>query len=153
MRRRLPSPALVIGCIALFAALGGAGYAAVLTLSPVQAIKPTVYAAGRIGTNAAVEAGVGVKAGHPDLGSYTLTISGEPFRRASAPALMTVSPLTPPTGKATAPPPTLCNLISSQIQTTGIVTAGVRCYALSSGTWKPADAEFDFALSGPKSGS
>ena len=135
--------------LALFLALGGAGFAASMAVFPVQAVKPTVYFAGRV-TGAGVN-GQGLKVSHPSTGSYTLTITGEPFKRASAPANMTVSPFAV-LGKAQIPPPTVCDLTSSQIQTNGSVIAAVVCQAYGSGGWKPADTEFNFALSGPKSG-
>ena len=146
---RRPSPALVVAMVALFVALGGAGFAAAMAVFPVQAVKPTVYFAGRV-TGPGVN-GQGLKVTHVNTGSYTLTITGEPFKRASAPANMTVSPFVAP-GKAEIPPPTVCNLTSSQIQTNGSVIAGVLCQSYSSTGWKPSDTEFNFALSGPKSG-
>jgi hypothetical protein len=137
--------------VALFAALGGVGFAAAMTVFPVQAVKPTVYYSGRVlPATGAGPNGQGLKVTHVETGVYTLTISGEPFKRALAPANMTLSPIVVQ-GKAQAPPPTVCNLTSSQIQANGSVTAGVVCQAYGPTGWKPTDTAFNFAVSGPKS--
>jgi hypothetical protein len=144
---RRPSPALIVGMVALFFALGGAGFAAALTLSPVQAVKPTVYFSGR--STGAGPNGQGLKVSNPSTGNYTLTITGQPFKRASAPANMTVTPFAA-LSKGEIPPPTVCDLTSSQIQANGSVIAGVVCQAYDAGGWKPVNTAFNIAVSGPK---
>jgi hypothetical protein len=133
--------------VALFAALGGAGFAAALSVFPVQAVKPTVYFAGR--NTGAGPNGQGLRVTHVSAGVYTLTISGEPFKRALAPANMTLTPIVAQ-GKVQVPAPTVCDLTSSQIQANGSVTAGVVCQAFGATGWQPTDTAFNIAVSGPK---
>jgi hypothetical protein len=147
---RRPSPALVIACVALFVALGGAGFAA--SRFVVQAVRPTMFFHGRVGANGSVVVGPGLKASRVSAGVYTLTITGDPFRagRISPGDITVVAYVVDNSAGAKAFAPPVCNPASSQIQTDGSATAKVECFTLDPAAgWQPTDAAFSFAFSGP----
>jgi hypothetical protein len=148
MRRRLPSPALVIACVALFVALAGAGFAASLAL--VRAPEPVTLVSGGVGTNGKAT-GVGVTGGRKSQGVYVITIRGDMFSTAASArhlrdkveAVLFTKP-----GERTTPPQ--CTVASEAIMSNGGAKSEIDCFKYDPATgWHPADAAFDFLMDGP----
>jgi hypothetical protein len=151
MRRRLPSPALVIGSIALFAALGGAGFAASVAL--VKAPKPVTLVSGSMSANGKLLGGLS-HGTERSPGVYTLTINGTPFaankvfplpRLSVTPHMITI------TGSGfDRTVPATCEIANETIAKDGSATAEVDCFTYDPAAgWTPASAAFDFQLLGP----
>jgi hypothetical protein len=144
-RRRLPSPALVLASIALFVALGGAGFAASVAL--VKSAQPTMLVSGGVGTDGKAT-GAGVSGGRASEGVVVITIRGDMFARPTA---------TPKRLRATITPlysvqrgARMCGIGSEKIASNGGATAEVDCFEFVPGTgWQPADTAFDFQIVGP----
>ena len=152
MRRRLPSPALVIASIALFLAVGGAGYAASVAL--VKAPKPTTLISGSVLANGKLIGGL-AHGTERSTGVYTLTINGNPFaannklfvqpRLSVTPQVITISG----SGFEQKVAPT-CAVASEKFAPAGSATAEVDCFTYDPATgWVPSDAAFDFQMAGP----
>ena len=153
MRRRLPSPALVLASIALFLALGGAGFAASLAL--VRAPQPVMLVSGGVGTDGTAT-GPGVSGGRVSEGVFVITIRGDmfaPTNNARTKHLRaTVTPqFVDGTGTSARfdGPPT-CGVKSENIASNGGATVEVDCLTFDPATgWQPADAAFDLQMVGP----
>jgi hypothetical protein len=151
MRRRLPTPALIIASIALFAALSGAGFAAARTL--VAAPKASTLVYGRMSANGKL-VGSWSRGTEKSTGVYTLTINGNTFapNKAFAPGQVVVSPQVitiSGSGFAQKVPPT-CAVATETIASNGSERAEVDCFRYDAATgWVPADAGFDFQVVGP----
>jgi hypothetical protein len=152
MRRRLPSPALVIASIALFVALGGAGFAASLAL--VKAPQRTTLISGSMSANGKLIGGLS-HGTERSTGVYTLTINGNTFalhnksfpqpRLSVTPQVITISG----SGFDQKVPAT-CEIASETIAQNGSATAEVDCFTYDPASgWHPADAAFDFQMVGP----
>jgi len=151
MRRRLPSPALVIASLALFVALAGAGVAASLAL--VRSPKPVMLVSGSMSANGKLIGGL-AHGTEKSTGVYTLTINGDTFapnktfllpRMSVTPQVITISG----SGFEQKVPPT-CEVASETIAQNGSATAEVDCFTYDAASgWQPADAAFDFQMLGP----
>jgi hypothetical protein len=149
MRRRLPSPALVIASIALFLALGGAGFAASLAL--VKAPKPITLVSGSMSASGKLIGGLS-HGTEKSTGVYTLTIIGNTFglTKAFPQPRLNVTPTITVQGSGLAPSPPSCAVASETIAANGGATAEVDCFRYDPATgWKPAEAGFDFQMVGP----
>ena len=151
MRRRLPSPALIIASIALFVALGGAGFAASFAL--VKAPQPTKLISGNMSASGKLIGGL-AHGTERSPGVYTLTISGSQFalHNTSFPQpRLSVTPTLTISGKngAATNPPT-CTVVSEAIGANGGATAEVDCFTYNPAAgWVPTSAGFDFQMLGP----
>ena len=151
MRRRLPSPALVIASIALFVALGGAGFAASVAL--VKSPKPIALVPGNVSADGKVT-GAHLRGARVSEGVYTLTIIGDTFARNRT--VMPIQSLVSPHAYTivvsnTVIDPT-CDTSGGSIGANGSAKVEVRCFAFDPATgWKPTDAAFDVQISGPNS--
>ena len=121
MRRRLPSPALVIGMVALFVALGGAGFAA--SVAMVQAPQRTTLVSGNMSANGKLIGGLS-HGTERSTGVYTLTITGGTFAfddKSFPQPRLSVTPTLTIAGKAGAstPPPPSCAVASETIGSNG----------------------------------
>lgn len=151
MRRRLPSPALVIASVALFVALAGSGVAAALAL--VRAPKPVTLVSGSMSADGKLIGGLS-HGTERSTGVYTLTINGNTFapnksflqpRLSITPQVITISGA----GFEQKVPPT-CEVASETIAANGSATAEVDCFTYDPASgWQPADAGFDFQMVGP----
>ena len=152
MRRRLPSPALVIASIALFVALGGAGFAASLAL--VKAPQRTTLVSGSMSANGKLIGGLS-HGTERSTGVYTLTINGTPFRShdqiflqprlSVTPQVITISG----SGFDQKIVPS-CAVADEKFAANGSATAEVDCFTYDAKAgWQPADAAFDFQMAGP----
>jgi len=145
---RRPSPALVVASIALFVALGGAGFAASLALSPVRSPKPVVLVPGSVSANGKVT-GTRMTGGRASLGVYTITISGGTF--ASNKTFKQIESMVgvhaSSNGKVIDP---TCDTSGGTVGSNGSATVEVDCftYDLASGR-QPTDAAFDIQVIGP----
>jgi len=151
MRRRLPSPALVIASIALFLALGGAGFAASLALvkapGAVNFVPASVSAHGKV-------TGRWVTGARVSEGVYTLTIRGDTFAPNAAitpiqsivsPQVLTISGA----GFSRKVAPT-CETASKAIASNGAARVEVDCFTFDPASgWQPTDAAFDIQVIGP----
>jgi hypothetical protein len=151
MRRRLPSPALVIASIALFAALGGAGFAASLALAPVRSPKPLVFLPASVSANGKVT-GARVTGRRLSAGVYTLTITGNTFG-ANAKVAGVQSVVTPQVitiaGSNRVIDPT-CDTAGKSVASNGPTTLKVECFTFDPASgWQPTDAAFDVQIAGP----
>lgn len=153
MRRRLPSPALVIASIALFVALAGAGAAASLFL--VRSTKPVMLMSGSVGLSGTIS-GAGLSGGRVSEGVYVITIRGDSFAPARnfprVRATVTPEVITIIGGNgASAKLAPSCAVASRNIASNGGATAEVDCFKFdaASGDWVPTDAAFDLQLVGP----
>jgi hypothetical protein len=149
MRRRLPSPALVIASIALFVALGGAGFAASFVL--VKSPKPLVLLPGNVSADGKVT-GPHLSGARVRQGVYTLTIIGATFAPSSTVARIQslVSPhVITIVGSNKVIDPT-CDTSAGRVAANGSAKIEIDCYRFDPGTgWQPADAAFDVQVSGP----
>jgi hypothetical protein len=148
MRRRLPSPALVIACVALFVALAGAGFAAsyVLVKSPsaVTLVPGNVSASGKV-------TGSRLRGARVSEGVYTLTIIGRTF----SPSLTIrgmQSMVTPQvitivgSNKVLGPS---CDTSPPKFTSAGAAIVQVSCFTFDPALgWTPADAAFDVQFTG-----
>ena len=152
MRRRLPSPALVIASLALFLALGGAGFAAATAL--VKAPKPVTLVSGSMSANGKLLGGLS-HGTEKSTGVYTLTINGNTFapnnklflqpRLSISPQVITING----SGFEQKIAPT-CAVATETIAANGSATAEVDCFTYDAASgWVPADAAFDFQMLGP----
>ncbi len=148
MRRRLPTPALVIACIALFVALGGAGFAASFAL--VKAPQPTTLVSGSMSANGKLIGGLShgteISPGH-----YTFTLPANTFRvtRLFPQPRLSVTPTLTISGIGAAVSPPSCAVASEKLSANGGATAEVDCFTYDPATgWKPAEAGFDFQMIG-----
>ncbi len=153
MRRRLPSPALVIASIALFLALGGAGFAASLAL--VKAPQPTTLVSGSMSANGKLIGSLS-HGTERSTGVYTLTINGDTFahgRAAFPQPRLSVTPTLTISGKGAAPNPPTCSVVSEVIGANGGATAEVDCFTYEPAAgWMPTSVGFDFQMVGPSHG-
>ena len=150
MRRGLPSPALVIASVALFAALAGAGFAASVAL--VKSPRPVTLVSGSMSANGKLIGGLS-HGTERSTGVYTLTINGNPFaankffpqpRLSVTPQVITISG----SGFDQKVPAT-CEIASETMTPNGSATAEVDCFTYDPASgWKPADAAFDFQMLG-----
>src|SRR3954468_15331033 len=149
MRRRLPSPALVIASVALFLALGGAGFAASLAL--VHAPQRTTLISGSMSANGKLIGGLS-HGTEKSTGVYTLTINGNTFashnklflqpRLSVTPQVITISG----SGFEQKVAPT-CAVATETIASNGSATAEVDCFTYEPASgWKPAGAAFHFPM-------
>jgi hypothetical protein len=149
MRRRLPSPALVLASIALFAALGGAGYAAATAF--VRSAKPITLVTGSMSANGKLVGGL-MHGTERSTGVYTLTIIGDTFSpnlRFAAPHT-SVTPVITIFGKGAATNPPNCVVSSEAMDSSGGATAEVDCFTYDPAAgWVPADTAFDVQMVGP----
>jgi hypothetical protein len=152
MRRRLPTPALVIASIALFVALGGAGFAAATAL--VKAPQPVTLVSGSMSADGKLIGGLS-HGTEKSTGVYTLTINGNTFaphnkvflvpRLSVTPQVITISG----SGFDQKLPPT-CAVANETFAPNGSARAEVDCFTYNAATgWVPADAAFDFQVAGP----
>ncbi len=145
MRRRLPSPALVIASVALFVALAGAGFAASLAL--VRAPRPVTLVSGHMPADGKLIGGLS-HGTEKSTGVYTLTIRGDTFApakhlRGKVEAVL----FTSPGERAT---PAQCNVASEDLTSSGGATAEVDCFTFDPAAgWQPAETAFDFQMIGP----
>jgi hypothetical protein len=152
MRRRLPTPALVIACIALFVALGGAGFAA--SVAMVKAPQLTTLVSGSMSANGKLIGGLS-HGTERSAGVYTLTITGGTFafnNKSFPQPRLSVTPTLTIVGKAgAATPPPSCAVASEAIASNGRATAEVDCftYDAAAGGWVPTSTGFDFQMLGP----
>jgi hypothetical protein len=150
MRRRLPSPALVIASIALFAVLGGAGFAASVAL--VRAPKPVTLVSGVMSANGKLIGGLS-HGTERSTGVYTLTINGAtfaPFKPFPEPRLSVTPHMITISGSGfDQKVPATCEIASETIAKDGSATAEVDCFTYDPASgWKPASAAFDFQMLG-----
>jgi hypothetical protein len=153
MRRRLPSPALVIASAALFAALAGAGFAAsfayVRSAKPITLIPASVSADGKV-------TGARVTGQRVSQGVYTLTIHGATFaaNNAITPVQSMISPDVITIVGSNRTTPSSCEVASQTVPSNGSAQLEVDCFSLdsSTATWLPADAAFTVDISGPTAG-
>ena len=148
MRRRLPSPALVIASIALFVALGGAGFAASYALvkspSPLTVVPGNVSASGKV-------TGSHLRGARTSQGVYTLTIIGRTFSQSGT--VSAVQSLVTPqvitiVGSNKVLDPT-CDTSAPKFTSTGAAIVQVRCFTFDPAAgWAPTDAAFDVQFSG-----
>jgi hypothetical protein len=151
MRRRLPSPAVVIASLALFVALGGAGFAASLALAPVRSPNPLVLLPAGVSAAGKVT-GPRMTGGRVSEGVYTLTIRGDTFAasKISTPIHTAVSAYADGTGtSAKFATPSTCEVATKTIAPNGSARLEVDCFAFGSAGWKPADTAFDVQIAGP----
>jgi len=152
MRRRLPSPALVIASIALFVVLGGAGFAAATAF--VRAAKPTALVFGSMSADGKLVGGLS-HGTEISEGVYSITVRGDTFapngglslaRSAITPQVITITG----SGFDQKLPPT-CAIANEAVTPSGGATLAVDCftYDAASGSWQPASAAFDFQIVGP----
>jgi hypothetical protein len=149
MRRRLPSPALVIASVALFVALAGSGVAASLFL--VRAPKPVMLVPASVSADGKVT-GAGAHGQREGVGDYTITIRGDTFAPTATRLSVqsSVSPVITISGSGLRNSPPICNIASETLGSNGSATAHVLCYSLDNGvTWEPQDVSFDFQMVGP----
>ena len=151
---RRPSPALAVGMVALFVALGGAGVAASLAVSQVFSAKPLMLLPGSVSAAGKVT-GARMSGGRVSQGVYTLTILGNSFASSKTSVHATISPLVTGTADGTGtsaqfPGPPSCETASETIAQNGSATVQVDCFAYGSSGWKPTDAAFDVQIVGPK---
>jgi hypothetical protein len=154
MRRRLPSPAVVIASIALFVALAGAGVAA--STAFVRSIKPMSIVAGSVDIGGTIS-GAGLSGGERSAGVYVITVRGDTFApeasRAIWPHMHAVaSPTLTINGKGvTTIPPQACVVTSEDLASNGGGTVEVHCSAFdpATGSWEPTDMPFDLQVVGP----
>ena len=150
MRRRLPSPALVIASVALFVALAGAGAAASLFL--VRAPQPAMLVSGGVGPDGTVT-GPGLSGGRVSEGDYVITIRGDMFSPTSnlrtKHLRMVVEPTITIDGRGVPTISPQCGVASTDISSNGGGTAHVVCYSLDNSVWVEQDASFDLLLVGP----
>jgi hypothetical protein len=149
MRRRLPSPALVIASAALFVALAGAGAAAGLAL--VWSPRSNVVVSGSVTPDGKLIGGLS-HGTEKSTGVYTITVNGTPFAPSKAvphPLNIQLAVDINAKGVTTIPPPA-CAIASQDIDSNGGATAEVDCFAYDPASgWQPADAGFDFQMVGP----
>jgi hypothetical protein len=149
MRRRLPSPALVVASVALFVALGGAaGFAASLAL--VKSPQPVTLISGSVSADGKV-AGARLTGHRASAGVYTLTVSANAFhltdRTAAGHAWNNSKPVKSSTGTMI---PSTCDTAGEVIKPNGSATVEVDCFTYDGATgWVPTDAAFDFLMLGP----
>jgi hypothetical protein len=149
VRRRLPSPALVIASIALFLALTGAGVAASLAI--IHSPHPTTLVSASVSSDGNVT-GARITGGRESIGVYTLTIIGNTFapNKTFAPGQTTVSPLVIDDTAGAPRIPPACDVASKNIARNGSATADVDCFTYAASTgWVPTDAAFNFLMLGP----
>ncbi len=149
---RRPTPALVIACVALFAALGGIGFAASrATQYPLTSIRRLRTRVMKVPINGVVPKGSPITSKRVAVGVYALSTPAGSFAKTFAPGQTTVSPLVLE-GKSGAPTaPAICDLTSSQIESDGSAKVGVDCFAYGSTGWQPADTAFNVEIVGPGS--
>jgi hypothetical protein len=148
MRRRLPSPALVIASLALFLALAGAGVAAGLAL--VRAPKPVILVSGSMSANGKWFGGL-AHGSEKSTGVYTLTINGDTFApNSTARGVHTfVTPLLR-TGADGTTAPSHCGVSTETVASDGSAGVEIDCFAYDPAAgWQPADAAFDVQVLGP----
>jgi hypothetical protein len=135
--------------IALFAALGGAGFAASLAL--VKTPKPVTLVSGSMSANGKLTGSLS-HGTEKSTGVYTLTINGGAFAQRKAalhPLNIQIAVDMNAKGVATIPPPA-CVVASEDLASNGGATAEVDCFAYDPAAgWKPAEAGFDFQMLGP----
>ncbi len=150
MRRRLPSPALIVAMIALFAALGGAGFAASLAL--VKAPQPVTLVSGSMSASGKLIGGLS-HGTERSPGVYTLTISGNTFglNKSSFPQpRLSVTPTLTIAGSGAAANPPSCAVAAEKLASNGGATAEVHCFVYDPAAgWVPASTGFDFQMLGP----
>jgi hypothetical protein len=150
MRRRLPSPALVIASVALFVALAGAGVAA--SVAYVRSAKPLVLLPANVSADGTVS-GARMTGGRVSEGVYTLTIRGDSFAASSISTpihSMVSSHVADGTGtNARFDTPSSCGVSSETIAQNGSARVEVDCFTFGSAGWQPADASFDVQIVGP----
>jgi hypothetical protein len=146
VRRRLPSPALVIASVALFVALGGAGFAASLAL--VKAPQPVTLVSGGVGTDGKAT-GAGLSGGRKSQGVYVITIRGDMFAPASASRhLRDKVEAVLRKGVTTIPPQ--CGIASENLTSNGGGKVEVDCFEYNPAVgWLPTDTAFDLLAVGP----
>jgi hypothetical protein len=147
MRRRLPSPALVIASLALFVALAGAGVAASVALvkspKPITLVPGSVSAAGKV-------TGAHLTGTRVSQGVYTLTISGNTFAATKAPIAELFAVARTSTPGHQIHQAQYCGTAREAIASNGSATAEVDCLAYDPATgWTPADTPFDVEMIGP----
>ena len=149
MRRRLPSPALVLASIALFVALAGAGVAA--SVAFVRSPKPIALVPGNVSADGKVS-GPRLSGARVSEGVYTLTIRGDTFAPNGAVARVQsmVSPqVITVVGTNKVLDPT-CDTSGESIASNGSATVEVDCFTFDPAAgWQPTDATFDFQMVGP----
>jgi hypothetical protein len=149
MRQRLPSPALVVASVALFVALGGAGFAASVAL--VKAPKPTALVPGNVSADGKVT-GAHLKGQRVGQGRYTLTIIGATFaaNRTTARIQSLVTPqVITIQGSNRVIDPT-CDTSGGALAANGSAKVEVDCFTFDPAKgWQPTDAAFDFQIVGP----
>jgi hypothetical protein len=135
--------------VALFLALGGAGFAASVALvksaKPVVLLPASVSAAGKVN-------GARMTGGRVSAGVYTLTIRGDSFglNKASTPVHSSVSPILTISGKGVTTIPPQCGVSSETLAANGSAKVEVDCFAYAPASgWQPADTAFDFQIVGP----
>lgn len=147
---RRPSPALIVAMAALFLALGGAGFAASLALSPVSSAKPLVLLPAKVSADGKVT-GARITGGRVSAGVYTLTIQGTSFGVGrSAPVNSSVSPTITISGKGVTTIPPQCSVSGESMLSNGSAKVRVNCFAYGPAGWQPTDAAFDFQIVGPR---
>jgi hypothetical protein len=150
MRRRLPSPALVIASIALFLALAGTGAATEFAI--LRTGHPTRLVSGNVSTDGKV-VGSGLTGGRKSAGVYTLTVTGNTFaRKPFVTGQAIVSPIVLEAfvnGRVVKVPPS-CDVAAKSFASNGSAKAEVDCFTYGGSTgWVPTDASFDFQMTGP----
>lgn len=150
MRRRLPSPALVLASIALFVALAGAGVAAGLAI--VRSPQPTMLVSGAMPASGKLQGGL-AHGTERSTGVYTLTIRGDTF---SAPnryfpqVNAMISPTITIAGKGVTTIPPECSVAQEDLASNGSATVEVDCFTYDPAAgWVPAETGFDFQVVGP----
>lgn len=153
MRRRLPSPALVIASIALFVALGGAGFAAATAF--VRAAKPITLVTGSMSANGKLQGSLS-HGTERSTGVYTLTIAGDTFapnklfpqvRAIVSSRTITVVGTNGAADKVLDP---TCDTSGGDIASDGSATLEVDCFTYDPAAgWVPTDTAFDFQMLGP----
>ena len=149
MRRRLPSPALVIASLALFVALAGAGVAAGLAL--VRSPQPIMLVPGNVSADGKVT-GARLSGARESQGVYTLTIRGDTFapsgKVAAVQSMVTPQVLTIAGSNKVLDP--TCDTSGERIASNGSATVQVECFTFDPAAgWRPTDAAFDVQISGP----
>lgn len=143
---RRPSPALVVAMVALFVALGGAGFAASLALAPVTSPKAVVMVPGSVSAAGKVT-GARMTGGRVSTGVYTITISGGTFAPGRTGQAFASARMVSGGGINI---PQICDVASMDIALNGSARAQVDCFTPGSGGLKPADAAFDLQIVGSK---
>jgi hypothetical protein len=147
MRRRLPSPAVVVASLALFVALAGSGAAASYFI--VRDAKPVMLIAGAVDSAGKVS-GPRVTGARESAGVYTLTIRGDTFAPSRKASTVQVALSTLFVDTKAAPRLPSCGVSSQNLASNGSATLEVECFTYDPAAgWQPTDAAFDFQVVGP----